>query len=148
MRILVYRQATVDFSTKKFAEAQEKELLTDFQYTILRGCMQSCISAAQELIALIHSGVYAELNLPWWYAVFYLYTAGTVILAVRVTSTLREVGPEHYTTLQHSLTMCTEALSKYAKADSFFARKCLGVLLTVQSHGYVTSGMASPINSE
>jgi hypothetical protein len=65
LRILLFRQATVDFSTKKFSEAQEKGLLTDFQYSILKGCMQSCISAAQELIALIHSGAYAELNLPW-----------------------------------------------------------------------------------
>jgi hypothetical protein len=109
--------------------------------------VRSCISAAHELIALawdgVHEGVEGAPALPWWYAIFYLYTAGTVILAILLTPSLcliicRDIYPEdgESTTrpqklLQTSWERCVEALSVYQRSGSVFAKRCLWILCTI-----------------
>ncbi|KAL8381864.1 hypothetical protein RB595_005895 [Gaeumannomyces hyphopodioides] len=145
LRILLFRPTTIELSSGAFLQADAAGMTTDFQRGVLKACVRSCVSAARELIALVWEGVEqgkdARATLPWWYAIFYLYTAGTVILAVLLTPNLRLVfchlegapgahgDPESL--LQVSWSTCVKALSVYQESGSTFARRCLWILRAI-----------------
>lgn len=145
LRILLFRPTTVELSSGAFLQADAAGMTTDFQRGVVKTCVRSCVSAAHELIALVWDGVEegreARATVPWWYAIFYLYTAGTVILAVLLTPNLRlvfchlEVAPgvhgDGVSRLQSSWSLCVKALSVYQQSGSMFARRCLWILRAI-----------------
>ncbi|EJT78521.1 hypothetical protein GGTG_03621 [Gaeumannomyces tritici R3-111a-1] len=152
LRILLFRPTTVDLSSGAFLQADAAGKATEFQRGVVKACVSSCVSAARELITLVWNGIDegkdARATLPWWYAIFYLYTAGTVVLAVLLTPNLRlvfchleaapgapgahgdpEGNPESL--LQASWSTCVKALSLYQQSGSTFARRCLWILRAI-----------------
>lgn len=63
-----------------------------------------------------------------------LYTAGTVILAVLLTPTLRLAQHHNLASLEMSFAMCINSLSFFAEADGGFAKSCLLILHRAYNH--------------
>lgn len=62
-----------------------------------------------------------------------LYTAGTVILAVLVTPTLRRAEKDNFASLEMSWAECIECLSRFADTEGGFAKRCLWMLQSASS---------------
>ncbi|KAH9432951.1 hypothetical protein MCOR02_007622 [Pyricularia oryzae] len=138
LQIMLFRPTTVELSNGQFFEAEAAGATTDFQRQVLQSCIRSSVAAARELIELIWNGLASENGPPtppWWYSVFYLYTAGTVILAILLTPNLRLAfydccrGNRHeQELLDISWAQCVEALSISKQSGSVFAKRCLWIL--------------------
>ena len=80
LRILLFRPNTLLLSKGRLSHVQVGGF-TAFQHSVLTGCVRTCVSAKQELITLIHSEKYPELNMPWWYSVFCKYLVTSIYLS-------------------------------------------------------------------
>ncbi|TLS26180.1 hypothetical protein PpBr36_04858 [Pyricularia pennisetigena] len=154
LRIMLFRPTTVELSNGQFFEAEAAGATTDFQRQVLQACIRSSVAAARELIELIWKGVASEERPPtppWWYSVFYLYTAGTVILAILLTPNLRLAfydccrGNRHeQELLDVSWAQCVEALSISKRSGSLFAKRCLWILQAVYDQRATNDNMNVP----
>ncbi|KAF2249476.1 hypothetical protein BU26DRAFT_565122 [Trematosphaeria pertusa] len=133
LRILLFRPIAVDLAQSHYFDPDSDSRHTVLKHAIAAGCIRSCVSAAQELIHTLFRE-YDRGHLPVsWYSVFYLYTAGTVILAVLVTPTLRRAEKDNFASLEMSWAECIECLSRFADTEGGFAKRCLWMLQSASS---------------
>ncbi|TLD03900.1 hypothetical protein PgNI_11292 [Pyricularia grisea] len=154
LRILLFRPTTVELSNGQFFEAEAAGATTDFQRQILQACIRSSVAAARELIELIWNGMASDEGPPtppWWYSVFYLYTAGTVILAILLTPSLRLAfydccrgNRNEEELLDVSWAQCVEALSISKRSGSVFAKRCLWILQAAYDQRATNDNMNAP----
>ncbi|KAK8005891.1 hypothetical protein PG991_012188 [Apiospora marii] len=129
-RILLFRPITIDLAQGAFLQPEGLRHLTDFQLSMLTGCIMACLRAAQELVNLLSKGNASQVP-PWWYSIFYLYTAGTVLLAVLTSPTLRKVQTANIDELKETWARCMKGLARYDDYGSGFSRRCRHVLQKV-----------------
>ncbi|VUC32435.1 unnamed protein product, partial [Clonostachys rosea] len=131
LRILLFRPFIINLARKTCSEG-DSLLWTDFQYSVVSGCAKACISAAQELISVLHKRCMSTDGRPshWWFAVFYLFTAGTVILAFKSSPKLRALQTDANGQMERSWAMAIEILSIFERHGNVFARRCLWILAT------------------
>uniref|UniRef100_A0A8H7K9X2 Zn(2)-C6 fungal-type domain-containing protein n=1 Tax=Bionectria ochroleuca TaxID=29856 RepID=A0A8H7K9X2_BIOOC len=60
LRILLFRPITIDLSSGILLAATEPQRSTDFQHMVITGCVRSCVSAAQELVDLLHIQLHSD----------------------------------------------------------------------------------------
>ena len=62
-------------------------------------CSTLCLQAAYDLIEVIHMNLAADSSLgllpAWWYCMYYIYTAATVLLAARLRPIIQASIPDH-----------------------------------------------------
>lgn len=93
-------------------------------------CAILCVQSAQAAIENIHSQLPTEPGLmgplpAWWYLVFYVYTAATVLLAARLRSFITEEISQQ--SIDRSWTHALEVLRRY-ESCSTSAKRCVVVL--------------------
>lgn len=130
LQIQLLRPIILRLAQTRFFDARNEERLTYIQRTVARGCVASCVSAAQEQIEIIRTESING-NLPsWWDRVFYLYTAETVILAVLSTPELSKADNHNPDFLEMTLQQGLERLFQEEKPNTTFATRCRSLLLS------------------
>ncbi|VUC27304.1 unnamed protein product, partial [Clonostachys rosea] len=151
LRILLFRPITMDLSSGVLMAAKEPQRSTDFQYMVISGCIRSCVAAVQELVNLLHIQLHGDCAPPRWYAVFYLFSAGTVLLSVLVSPDLQRAYTENLEGLLNTWSRCMEALTHYGQAGDTFANRCQRILqaaLTPRSRPVYNQDAISAENKE
>lgn len=138
LKILLFRPITVDLAQSRYLDASTSSNRSVLKHAFATGCIESCICAAQELIHVLSSERNVDQLPVWWYSVFYLYTAGTVILAVLLTPTLQQAQQSDLASLELSFSKCIKSLSHFAVADGGFAKSCLLILHTAYKNEALT----------
>ncbi|KAK8078631.1 fungal-specific transcription factor domain-containing protein [Apiospora saccharicola] len=131
-RILLFRPITIDLAQGAFLQPEGLRHLTNFQHSVLTGCIMSCVRAAQELVNLLFGGNANQVP-PWWYSIFLadFYTAGTAPLAVVTSPTLKQVPTANVNELNETWARCMQSLARYDGCESGFSRRWLQVLQKV-----------------
>lgn len=70
LQILTFRPTTVMLAHSQASRTATNNARTSFQNSMSRGCVVSCIRAAQELINIIIQANDSSTLPPWWYRVF------------------------------------------------------------------------------
>ncbi|KAH7024380.1 uncharacterized protein B0I36DRAFT_331330 [Microdochium trichocladiopsis] len=165
LRILLFRPMLVHLSSPpSFSPGHKIEAATadtDFQQDTQAGCVRACVAAAIELVTKLENPAQAWAGPPWWYSIFYLYTAGTVLLSALISPSLRSLllhrgallrplmqdqshGAEVMSGLETSLAECIASLGRYASRNIPFARRCHCILQAVDARRWEQQ-QASPI---
>ncbi|KAH7380595.1 fungal-specific transcription factor domain-containing protein [Pyrenochaeta sp. MPI-SDFR-AT-0127] len=134
LKILLFRPITVDLARSQYLDVTSASKRSVLKQAFATGCLESCVYAAQELIHVLSSDCNAGQLPVWWYSVFYLYTAGTVIVAVLLTPALQQAQQSNFTSLEASFSRCINALAQFAAADGGFAKNCLLILHTAYNN--------------
>lgn len=126
IRMLLYRpffaklQAASRVFTNPPAFSQQPQLADSISFHGL----VSCVLAAKELIGLIsthlNSQETAVLLPPWWHVISYIYTAGTVVIAAHlVTSVVDHIS---FSTMSTSVSQAVASLEYFESQDGKYAR--------------------------
>ncbi|KAF1796350.1 fungal-specific transcription factor domain-containing protein [Mucor lusitanicus] len=103
---------------------------TDLQRSLFVQSSQKCVMIAQDLIKTISHNIKAQLP-AWWYSIFYLYTAATVLLMARLFPKIRDVIGEE--SLLSSWNECLRCMGEY-QHYSVSAKKCYSYLSELENH--------------
>lgn len=131
---MLFRPITVDLTQSGYLHTDSTAGHSILKQAFAIGCVNSCITAAQDIIDVIAAGRVSGQLPVWWYSVFYLYTAGTVLLAVLLTPALRQARPNKTPSLNASWEVCIDALSRFADSDESFAKSCVLLLQSALDH--------------
>ena len=131
-RILLYRPILSRLISSP--DADTSSMIFRLQNNLLQRmavqCSILCVRTAQAAIENIHSQLPTETGLmgtlpAWWYLVFYVYTAATVLLAARLRSFITaEVSQQ---SIDQSWADALEILRRY-ESCSTSAKRCVAVL--------------------
>ncbi|KAH8700820.1 fungal-specific transcription factor domain-containing protein [Talaromyces proteolyticus] len=128
LRILLFRPVFTFFQDRDTTWA---ELFSDafLQYSVAQQCVVQCIKAAQQLVELIHSNLQQDGSMgplpAWWYNVFYIYTAATVMTATRLYPSVATDIDESLLTQSWNCALETlRAYQEYSRS----AKRCLVTL--------------------
>ncbi|PSN70390.1 hypothetical protein BS50DRAFT_632282 [Corynespora cassiicola Philippines] len=128
IKILLFRPIVVDLAQSQFFNSTTSRTQTTLKHAIAASCVRSCVAAAQETIDILVKGC-GRGHLPvFWHSVFNLYTAGTVVLAVLLTPSLRKSEYDNLSSLEQSFARCLECLSYFVNLEGAFAKRCLMAL--------------------
>lgn len=93
IRILLSRPVLSRFCRRR--ETQNQPLADGLPWTIARQCSVTCVRNALETIRYVdqaipdeHAAASDQIMPAWWYIVFYVYTAATVLIAARLHPTI------------------------------------------------------------
>ncbi|KAI8640257.1 fungal-specific transcription factor domain-containing protein [Parasitella parasitica] len=103
---------------------------TDLQKSLFVQSSQKCVKIAQDLIKTISHNIKAQLP-AWWYSIFYLYTAATVLLMARLFPKIRDVIG--HDSLLSSWNECLRCMKEY-QHYSVSAKKCYAYLSELENH--------------
>ncbi|CEP11903.1 hypothetical protein [Parasitella parasitica] len=103
---------------------------TDLQKSLFVQSSQKCVMIAQDLIKTISHNIKAQLP-AWWYSIFYLYTAATVLLMARLFPKIRDVIG--HDSLLSSWNECLRCMNEY-QHYSVSAKKCYSYLSELENH--------------
>ncbi|PYH91259.1 hypothetical protein BO71DRAFT_359819 [Aspergillus ellipticus CBS 707.79] len=104
-------------------------LQSGFYEKFAKDCSAICVQFAIDLISLVHETCNTELASVWFYNVFYVFTAGSIVL-------LAQIHPPILDTMKHddlemSWTQC-QATLKYLETYSSVAERCAHGLSAVR----------------
>ncbi|KAH8882256.1 hypothetical protein GQ53DRAFT_847654 [Thozetella sp. PMI_491] len=133
LKILLFRPMMLKLSNPSFFQLDPVGKEDEFQRSMFTGCVRSCVLAAQELVDIICSPLYATVIPPWWYSTFYLYISGMVMLCVLLSSNLRQVYGNNLSEIENTLAQCMEGLLKYDERGYSVARPRRRVLQAIRS---------------
>ncbi|KAK4511983.1 uncharacterized protein ATC70_003982 [Mucor velutinosus] len=103
---------------------------TDLQRSLFVQSSQKCVLIAQDLIKTISHNIKAQLP-AWWYSIFYLYTAATVLLMARLFPKIRDViGEESLLLSWNECLRCMGEYQHYSASD----KKCYSYLSELEHH--------------
>ncbi|KAL9553656.1 hypothetical protein MBANPS3_003189 [Mucor bainieri] len=138
--ILLYRPLLVFYFTLEESTHHQHSTLdphqttttaaTDLQRSLFVQSSQKCVMIAQDLIKTISHNIKAQLP-AWWYSIFYLYTAATVLLMARLFPKIRDVIGEE--SLLSSWNECLRCMDEY-QHYSVSAKKCYSYLSELENH--------------
>ncbi|CAO0793285.1 unnamed protein product [Mucor circinelloides] len=134
--ILLYRPLLVFYFTLEESTNHQHNSLdqtttaTDLQRSLFVQSSQKCVMIAQDLIKTISHNIKAQLP-AWWYSIFYLYTAATVLLMARLFPKIRDVIGEE--SLLSSWNECLRCMDEY-QHYSVSAKKCYSYLSELENH--------------
>ncbi|CCX33498.1 Similar to Uncharacterized transcriptional regulatory protein C3C7.04; acc. no. O14130 [Pyronema omphalodes CBS 100304] len=132
IRILLFRPILINliqesphaFPDQGFSK-QPPITTTLLEASLALKCSVSCVLAAQEAISLIDDNLLTGAVPAWWYYIFYLYTAATVLLAAKLCPALE--GELDYCSLEVSWKKCIEIMR--GLEDRYeSAKRCLATL--------------------
>ncbi|KAF8537535.1 fungal-specific transcription factor domain-containing protein [Trichophaea hybrida] len=126
IRILLFRPNLINLIQESQAAYPEHNLTTTLlEASLAMKCSVSCVLAAQEAIGLIDDNLLTGAVPAWWYYIFYLYIAATVLLAAKLCPALE--GELDYGSLEVSWKKCIEILR--GLEDRYeSAKRCLATL--------------------
>lgn len=122
-RILLLRPILASFCLAPQSEAESPDTL---ESRVLRECALLCVSTAQSVISALlkHQTVDGTVGLlpAWWYRVYYVYTAATVLIAAKLRSEVFS-GAD----LSRSWSQAMSVLKSHEKFGQS-ARRCVAAL--------------------
>ncbi|KFZ11405.1 hypothetical protein V501_04785 [Pseudogymnoascus sp. VKM F-4519 (FW-2642)] len=105
------------------------------QHAIALPFARKCVSAAQQIIDITHGhqrndGSFEPLP-AWWYKVFYVYSAATVLVAARICRALHDDISDE--SLKTSWRLCLDILKRHTQVSKS-ARRCVAALEFLDRH--------------
>ncbi|EXL89934.1 hypothetical protein FOIG_16783 [Fusarium odoratissimum NRRL 54006] len=141
-RILLFRPILAKFCLPE-PQLPATDTLADDSLTqrVMQQCSNLCLMAAHDLIAVIYANLDVEPSSPlpaWWYCVFYVYTAATILLAAQIKPVIEEgsVAYSRSESWDHAMTIL-KSYQRYGES----ARRCMATLKLLSSKIFETTAV-------